>query len=106
MLGESDGSIRLVSAPDILHFTIKPRPNPVAFLHLQPTSIFIGYHAACLLLERDTLNIVVQHSSYHKKPVRMGLVLSSVLVTGDEDELVLFWNKDKVRRHQIPVNRG
>lgn len=36
----------------------------------------------------------------------MGLVLNSVLVTGDEDELILFWNKDKVRRYQIPVNRG
>ena len=36
----------------------------------------------------------------------MGLVISSILVTGDEDELVLFWNKDKVRRYQIPVNRG
>jgi WD40 repeat protein len=59
-----------------------------------------------LLIERDTLNIVVQHSSYHKKAVRMGLVLNSVLVTGDEDELILFWNKDKVRRYQIPVNRG
>ena len=106
LIGESDGSIRLVSAPDQLHFTIKPKANPVYFLHLQPTSIFIGYHSACLLLERDTLNIVVQHSSYHKKPVRMGLVLSSILLTGDEDELVLFWNKEKVRRYQIPVNRG
>jgi len=83
MLGESDGSIRLVSAPDYLHFNIKPKNLPVAFLHLQPTSIFIGYHSACLLLERDTLNIVVQHNSYHKIPVRMGLVLSSILVTGD-----------------------
>lgn len=36
----------------------------------------------------------------------MGLVLSSILVTGDEDELILFWNKDKVRRYQIGVNRG
>ena len=36
----------------------------------------------------------------------MGLVLNSILLTGDEDELVLFWNKDKVRRYQIPVNRG
>lgn len=36
----------------------------------------------------------------------MGLVLNSVLLTGDEDELILFWNKDKVRRYQIPVNRG
>ncbi len=106
MIGESDGSIRLVSAPDILHFTIKPKNLPVAFLHLQPTSIFIGYYSSCLLIERDTLNIVVQHSSYHKKAVRMGLVLNSVLVTGDEDELILFWNKDKVRRYQIPVNRG
>jgi WD40 repeat protein len=78
----------------------------VAFLHLQPTSIFIGYHAGCLLIERDSLNIVVQHSSYHKKALRMGLVLNSVLLTGDEDELILFWNKDKVRRYQIPVNRG
>jgi hypothetical protein len=106
LIGESDGSIRLVSAPDILHFTIKPKNLPVAFLHLQPTSIFIGYYSSCLLIERDTLNIVVQHSSYHKKAVRMGLVLNSVLVTGDEDELILFWNKDKVRRYQIPVNRG
>ena len=36
----------------------------------------------------------------------MGLVLNSVLLTGDEDELILFWNKDKVRRYQIPVNIG
>lgn len=36
----------------------------------------------------------------------MGLVLSSVLVTGDEDELILFWNKEKVRRYKIPVNMG
>ena len=36
----------------------------------------------------------------------MGLVLNSILLTGDEDELILFWNKDKVRRYQIPVNRG
>nr|BAJ97908.1 predicted protein [Hordeum vulgare subsp. vulgare] len=36
----------------------------------------------------------------------MGLVLNSVLLTGDEDELILFWNKDKVRRYQIGVNRG
>ena len=36
----------------------------------------------------------------------MGLVLNSILLTGDEDELVLFWNKEKVRRYQIPVNRG
>jgi hypothetical protein len=83
LIGESDGSIRLVSSPDQLHFSIKPKASPVAFLHLQPTSIFIGYHSACLLLERDTLNIVVQHNSYHKKPVRMGLVLSSILLTGD-----------------------
>jgi len=48
----------------------------------------------------------VQHNSYHKKSIRMGLVLNSVLLTGDEDELILFWNKDKVRRYQIPVNRG
>jgi WD40 repeat protein len=95
-----------VSSPDILHFTIKPKALPVAFLHLQPTSIFIGYHSSCLLIERDTLNIVVQHSSYHKKALRMGLVLNSILLTGDEDELILFWNKDKVRRYQIPVNRG
>ena len=106
MIGESDGSIRLVSAPDVLHLTIKPKALPVAFLHLQPTSIFIGYHSSCLLIERDTLNIVVQHASYHKKPLRMGLVLNSILLTGDEDELILFWNKDKVRRYQIPVNRG
>lgn len=76
------------------------------FLHLQPTSIFIGYHSACLLIERDSLNIVVQHGAYHKKALRMGLVLNSVLLTGDEDELILFWNKDKVRRYQIGVNRG
>lgn len=106
MLGESDGAVRLVSAPDVLHLTIRPRAQPVSFLHLQPTSLFIGYHAACLLIERESLNIVVQHASYHKKAVRMGLVLSSVLVTGDEDELILFWNRDKVRRYQIPVNRG
>ncbi len=106
MIGESDGSIRLVSSPDILHFTIKPKAIPVTFLHLQPTSIFVGYHSACILLERDSLNIVVQHNSYHKKPLRMGLVLTSILVTGDEDEIILFWNKDKVRRYQIPVNRG
>lgn len=105
-MGDSDGSIRLVSASDVVHFTIKPKALPVAFLNLQPTSIFIGYHSSCLLLERDSLNIVVQHSSYHKKPLRMGLVLNSILLTGDEDELILFWNKDKVRRYQIPVNRG
>lgn len=93
LIGDSDGSIRLVSSPDVVHFSIKPKPTPVAYLNLQPTSIFIGYQSSCLLLQRDTLNIVVQHSSYHKKPVRMGLVLSSILLTGDEDELVLFWNK-------------
>lgn len=52
------------------------------------------------------MNIVVQHSSYHKKALRMGLVINSILLTGDEDELILFWNKDKVRRYQIPVNSG
>lgn len=36
----------------------------------------------------------------------MGLVLSSVLITGDEDEVILFWNKEKVRRYKIPVNMG
>lgn len=106
LIGDSEGTIRLVSAPDTVHMSIKPKAAPVFFLHLQPTSIFIGYPSGCILLERDTLNIVVQHSSYHKKAVRMGLVLSSILVTGDEDEIVLFWNKDKVRRYQIPVNRG
>jgi hypothetical protein len=49
---------------------------------------------------------VVTHSAYHKKPIRMGLVLSSVLITGDEDEVILFWNKEKVRRYKIPVNMG
>jgi len=36
----------------------------------------------------------------------MGLVINSILLTGDEDELILFWNKDKVRRYQISVNSG
>ena len=93
LIGGSDGSIRLVSAPDNLHLTIKPKNMPVLYLSLQPTSFFIGYHGACFLIERENLNIVVTHSAYHKKPVRMGLVLSSVLVTGDEDEVILFWNK-------------
>ena len=65
----------------------------VLYLYLQTTSFFIGYHGSCFLIERESLKIVVTHSSYHKKPVRMGLVLSSVLITGDEDELILFWNK-------------
>jgi hypothetical protein len=85
---------------------MNPKAQPFTFLYLQPTSIFIGYHSSCVLIERDTLNIVVQHSSYHKKALRMGLVINSILLTGDEDELILFWNKDKVRRYQISVNSG
>ena len=106
MIGGSDGSIRLVSAPDNVHLTIKPKNMPVLYLHLQTTSFFIGYQGTCFLIERENLNIVVTHSEYHKKPVRMGVVLSSVLVTGDEDEVILFWNKEKVRRYKIPVNMG
>lgn len=52
LIGESDGSIRLVSAPDNVHLTIKPKNMPVLYLYLQPTSFFIGYHGACFLIER------------------------------------------------------
>jgi hypothetical protein len=50
LLGDSEGTIRLVSAPDVVHMSIKPRGAPVLFLHLQATSIFVGYNSACLLL--------------------------------------------------------
>lgn len=36
----------------------------------------------------------------------MGLVINTILATGDEEELILFWNKDKVRRYNISVNMG
>ena len=106
MIGESDGNIRMVSAPDKLLVTIRPKETPVSYLYLQPTSIFISYGSTCMLVERETLNIVVTHTSYHKKPIRMGVVISSILVTGDEDEMILFWNKEKVRRYQVSVNMG
>lgn len=32
--------------------------------------------------------------------------MSSILITGDEDELILFWNKEKVRRYKVSVNMG
>ena len=47
--------------------------------------MFISYDTSCLLVERETLNIIVTHTSYHKKSIRMGLVVSSILITGDED---------------------
>ena len=106
LIGESDGNIRMVAAPDKVILTIKPKESPVNYLYLQSTSLFIGYGTTCMLVERDSLNIVVTHTSYHKKAIRMGLVISSVLVTGDEEELILFWNKEKVRRYQIAVNMG
>ena len=96
----------MASPPDKLLFTIRPKQSPVTYLYLQPTSIFISYSSTCLLVERQTLNIVVTHTSYHKKPIRMGLVINSILVTGDEEEVILFWNKEKVRRYSIPVNMG
>ena len=96
----------MAAPPNEILFTIRPKQSPVTFLYLQPTSIFISYGNTCLLVERQTLNIVVTHTSYHKKPIRMGLVVNSILVTGDEDELILFWNKEKVRRYNIPVNMG
>lgn len=52
LIGESDGSIRLVSAPDSVHLTIKPKNMPVLYLYLQPTSFFIGYYGICFLIER------------------------------------------------------
>ena len=84
LIGESDGNIRMVSAPDRLLLSIKPKEAPVSYLRLEPTSIFISYGSTCMLVERDSLNIIVTHTSYHKKPIRMGLVLSNILVTGDE----------------------
>ena len=96
----------MVGPPDKVVFTIKPKPMPVTYLYLQPTSIFISYNNTCIFAEKQSLNIVVSHSSYHKKPIRMGLVISSILVTGDEDELILFWNKEKVRKYSISVNMG
>ncbi len=50
LIGDSDGNIRLVSAPDNVHLTIKPKNMPVAFLFLQPTSFFIGYVGTCYLI--------------------------------------------------------
>lgn len=83
LIGESDGNIRMVSAPDKLVVSIRPKESPVTYLYLQPTSIFMSYGSTCMLVERDTLNVVVTHTSYHKKAIRMGLVVSSILVTGD-----------------------
>ena len=83
LIGESDGSIRMAAPPNQILFTIRPKQSPVTYLYLQPTSIFISYGNTCLLVERQTLNIVVTHTSYHKKPIRMGLVVNSILVTGD-----------------------
>lgn len=96
----------MVAAPDRLILTIRPKQTPVTYLYLQPTSIFIGYGTTCLLVERESLNIIVTHTSYHKKIIRMGLVINTILATGDEEELILFWNKEKVRRYNIPVNMG
>jgi len=73
----------MASPPNNIIFTIKPKQTPVTYLYLQPTSIFVSYSNTCLLVERQSLNIVVTHTSYHKKPIRMGLVLNSILVTGD-----------------------
>ena len=67
----------------MVHFTIRPKTTAVSYLNLQPTSIFIGYQTTCFLVERESLNIVVTHTSYHKKNIRMGLVLNNILATGD-----------------------
>lgn len=50
LIGGSDGTIRLVSAPDKVHLTIKPKNMPVLYLYLQPTSFFIGYNGTCFLI--------------------------------------------------------
>lgn len=73
----------MVTAPDKLVVSIRPKESPVTYLYLQPTSMFLSYDTTCLLVERETLNIIVTHTSYHKKSIRMGLVISSILVTGD-----------------------
>lgn len=106
LIGESNGAVRLVTAPDKVLISIRPKHVAVSYLYLQPTSIFIAYNTTCLLVERDTMNVIVTHTSYHKKSIRMGVVINSILATGDEDELILFWNKDKVRRYKVSVNMG
>lgn len=51
LIGGSDGSIRLVSAPDNVHLTIKPKNMAISFLYLQQTSFFVGYmNGLCYLL--------------------------------------------------------
>lgn len=52
------------------------------------------------------MSVVVSHNSYHKSTILFGTILNNILITADDTETILYWNKDKVRRYSIPVILG